>query len=270
MTNLLSASYTTTQLIRRELEDVFDEFAAPLRMRRDVDRVLEQGAPAMWTLRMMDQILDEYMTPPALRIRIERAFERALSFRNQAAREFYGRSTSPDGWSRAAYEPYARSFNDGYRTASEGWIRGYGDGYLRTGLESAFSYGAGYALDANPFGRGNLERIIPNVEVIERETEIVVRAELTGVREQDVDTRITEDGVLTIRAYRRDGVYTRNVALPRGAVTTAAQAVTHAGVLEVRVPRADFGRTRRVPVTHTIADAAFRTNGIAEQRLHVS
>jgi len=93
----------------------------------------------------------------------------------------------------------------------------------------------------------------------------VVRVDLPGVRETDVETHITSNNVLIIRGERRDfgttrntgfgqgwnpstygnteyseqnyGVFTRTVPLPRNIAPTHVQAFFVDGVLEVRIPK---------------------------------
>lgn len=92
------------------------------------------------------------------------------------------------------------------------------------------------------------------VEVLEREGEVVIRAELAGVEPEDLDVRITDDAV-TIRGERRTqvdeerdgshysersyGSFARTVAFPAPVDSTAAQASFRHGLLEIRAPRRD-------------------------------
>jgi HSP20 family protein len=91
----------------------------------------------------------------------------------------------------------------------------------------------------------------PQCEVIHRGDSLVVRADLPGLKKEDVDIEV-EDGVLTIRGERRQesedergGVYRsersygsfyRAIALPETANAENAQASFNDGVLEVTIP----------------------------------
>ena len=88
----------------------------------------------------------------------------------------------------------------------------------------------------------------PQVEVFENDGELVVRAELPGLKKEDVKIELTDDG-LTIHGERRSeheengegyyrsefsyGSFHRRVALPEGANSDDATAKFHDGVLEV-------------------------------------
>lgn len=92
----------------------------------------------------------------------------------------------------------------------------------------------------------------PKVDVIDREAEIVVRAELPGVKKDDLDVTLT-DSTVTIKAstqkeekeekgqyYRREmtrGEFQRVVALPQEVDSDAAKASFKDGVLELVMPK---------------------------------
>ena len=91
----------------------------------------------------------------------------------------------------------------------------------------------------------------PQVEVFETNGELVVRAELPGLKREDVKIELTDDG-LTIQGERRSeheengegyyrsefsyGSFRRRVPLPEGANPDDATAKFHDGVLEVTMP----------------------------------
>lgn len=109
------------------------------------------------------------------------------------------------------------------------------------------------------------ERMVPVEEFMDEGT-LVVRAELPGV-DPDKDVEIAvEDGVLTLRAERRQeevtemkdgyrsefryGSFSRTVMLPAGAGPDDVTATYDDGVLEVRIPMpAPAAERRTVPVT---------------------
>jgi HSP20 family protein len=94
---------------------------------------------------------------------------------------------------------------------------------------------------------------VPRTDVIKRGEDLVVRAELPGLRPEDVDVSVTE-GLLTIRGERREekesedkgyviresrfGTFERSVSIPTGVDSSAVNADFHDGVLEVTVPKA--------------------------------
>ncbi len=94
----------------------------------------------------------------------------------------------------------------------------------------------------------------PLVDVYETDKELVTTVELPGIDKNDIDVRITENG-LEIKAekklelreedkkqgiYRHERTYSgfyRNIPLPDGVDTSKVQATYKNGVLEVRVPK---------------------------------
>jgi HSP20 family protein len=91
----------------------------------------------------------------------------------------------------------------------------------------------------------------PNVEVFERDGNLVVRADLPGTGKEDITVELDDDSVALRgerrfeRSEERGGVYRNEVAygtffrripLPEGADTTQATAVFRDGVLEIMMP----------------------------------
>lgn len=95
------------------------------------------------------------------------------------------------------------------------------------------------------------EAWLPDVEILHRNNELVIRADLPGLSKDDVKVDVTEDAV-TIQGERKreheeekEGVYrsersygsfSRVIALPEGAMTDQAKATFKDGVLEVAMP----------------------------------
>ncbi len=92
---------------------------------------------------------------------------------------------------------------------------------------------------------------MPQVEVMEREGNLVVRADLPGLRKEDVRITATEDGLVIEGERRREveeerggtyrsevayGSFRRAIPLPEGAKVEDAEARFDNGVLEIRVP----------------------------------
>lgn len=91
----------------------------------------------------------------------------------------------------------------------------------------------------------------PSIDVVRRDGEIVLRADIPGLKPDEV--RITvQDGILTVsgeheertseeeqayvRRERRYGAFSRSMSLPRGVRADEIEATTEDGVLEVRIP----------------------------------
>lgn len=124
---------------------------------------------------------------------------------------------------------------------------GFSRGVGRSGLWPALLAGEGAA----SAGRGNRTSWMPQVEQFRRGDRIVVRADLPGMKKDDVHVEV-EDGVLTIHGERRDereeerdGVYRsecrygqfhRAIPLPNGVDADRCEASYRDGVLEVSIP----------------------------------
>lgn len=108
------------------------------------------------------------------------------------------------------------------------------------------------------------ENFVPPMEIIERENEYVVRADLPGVRKEDINVTL-ENGVLTITAERRDeqvqkegereirreiryGRYVRSLRLGTQIDEKGVKASYHDGVLELVLPKAEQAKPRKISV----------------------
>jgi HSP20 family molecular chaperone IbpA len=119
-----------------------------------------------------------------------------------------------------------------------------------------------------PAASGELESVLwmPTTDILTRENDLVVRAELPGVRPEDVDISVTDD-VLVIRGHRVQdestekagyvmresfrGDFERRVSLPKGIDPETIRADFSHGMLEVTVPKAAAlpeSRTHHVPI----------------------
>lgn len=103
------------------------------------------------------------------------------------------------------------------------------------------------------------EAWMPKVNVIERDEEVVVRAELPGVEKKDLDISLTENA-LTLKGqtsreekeekghyYRCEvsrGEFVRTLMLPAGVDTEKAKAEFKEGVLELTLPKLEKAKRR--------------------------
>lgn len=108
-----------------------------------------------------------------------------------------------------------------------------------------------------------LEARIPKVDIIDRDEELVVRAEIPGVEKNDLDISVSDDSV-TIKGeskheekeekgnyYRCEisrGAFTRTVALPNYVNSDGAKAKFKDGVLELILPKAEKAKRRSITV----------------------
>jgi len=101
------------------------------------------------------------------------------------------------------------------------------------------------------------------VDVIDRDDEVVVKAELPGVEKKDLDVSVTETSV-TIKGttsheekeekgdyYRCEisrGAYARTVALPSYVDADKAKASFKDGVLELTLPKVEKSKRRSIEI----------------------
>ena len=106
---------------------------------------------------------------------------------------------------------------------------------------------------------------IPAVNVEEAPDELLLTAELPGMREEDISLNI-ENNILTIRGEKREtgeeadagrkyhvwerkyGSFHRSFTLPRTVEADSIQAEFDAGVLTVRLPKAPEAKSRSIEI----------------------
>jgi len=100
-----------------------------------------------------------------------------------------------------------------------------------------------------------------DLDVKEDDKEFVVRAEIPGFEEKELDLQVIGD-VLTIKAekqqkgdgqeqYRR---FQRSFTLPAGTDPDKIQASYHSGVLELHIPRSEKAKPKRITVQGTAGE----------------
>jgi HSP20 family protein len=106
-------------------------------------------------------------------------------------------------------------------------------------------------------------RWVPPVDLVEAEDHFVLKADLPGLSEEDVAIEV-QDGTLTIsgersaeheshergwyRIERSFGSFNRSLTLPDGVDADAISARFDRGVLEVRIPKPEERKPRRVEI----------------------
>ena len=112
-------------------------------------------------------------------------------------------------------------------------------------------------------GGSTLRRWMPAMDLVETEESFVLRADLPGMTEDDVKIEF-EDGTLTVsgerkaehetknegyyRVERAFGSFSRSLTLPRGVDAEAVTANFENGVLEVRIPKPEERKPRRIEI----------------------
>ncbi|MGD0820482.1 MAG: Hsp20/alpha crystallin family protein [Desulfomonilia bacterium] len=104
---------------------------------------------------------------------------------------------------------------------------------------------------------------IPYVDIFEDDVSLTLKAELPGVRREDITLDIT-DGVLTISGRkpfeheetaesfhaieRQYGFFKRSFTLPEVVELDSVEASYHAGVLQVVLPKPMVSASRKIPI----------------------
>ena len=113
-------------------------------------------------------------------------------------------------------------------------------------------------------GNGNaVRRWVPSMDLVETDEHFVLRADLPGLTEADVSIEL-EDNVLTVsgertaehedkkegfyRMERSFGQFRRSLTLPDGVDADGIAATFDKGVLEVRIPKPEERKPRRVAI----------------------
>src|SRR4051794_36868193 len=112
-------------------------------------------------------------------------------------------------------------------------------------------------------GNGAIRRWVPAMDLVETEDHFVLRADLPGLSDADVSIEV-EDRTLTLsgerkaeheskgegfyRLERGSGAFSRSLTLPEGVDADAIAAAFDKGVLEVRIPKPEQVKPRKVAI----------------------
>jgi len=104
---------------------------------------------------------------------------------------------------------------------------------------------------------------MPPVDVIDRDKEVLVRAELPGVKKDEIDVTVTDDRITIKGEYRKEdkeekgeyhrmetryGSFSRTVELPADVDPTKGSAKFEDGVLEIALPKVAAARKKTIKV----------------------
>jgi HSP20 family protein len=114
-----------------------------------------------------------------------------------------------------------------------------------------------------PGDGGEMRRWVPAIDVVEDAGHLMLRADLPGMTEDDVEIEV-KDGVLTVsgerkaeekkegegfyRVERAFGSFSRSLSLPEGIDADKVTAEFENGVLEVRIPKPEERKPHRVQI----------------------
>jgi HSP20 family protein len=115
-------------------------------------------------------------------------------------------------------------------------------------------------------GGSTLRRWMPAMDLVETGDHFVLRADLPGMNEDDVKIEF-EDGTLTVsgerkaeheandegyyRVERAFGSFSRSLTLPQGIDPEGVHASFDNGVLEIRIPKPEERKPRRIEIGAT-------------------
>ncbi len=141
----------------------------------------------------------------------------------------------------------------------------------------------GSVFDTQAGGRNgdSLRRWIPAMDLVEEGEHYVLRADLPGVEESDVNIEL-EDNVLTISGERRSkseesregyyrierasGAFSRSLTLPEGIDPASIRASFEKGVLEVTIPKPEERKPRKVAINVGDTPAVVETRRVRPPR----
>jgi HSP20 family protein len=104
----------------------------------------------------------------------------------------------------------------------------------------------------------------PDIDVVQKNNELTIRADLPGLKKDEVSVEVTDDAVTIqgerkreheeeregfYRSERSYGSFSRVIPLPEGAITDQAKADFHDGVLEIKMPAPPASKGRRLEIS---------------------
>jgi HSP20 family protein len=148
-----------------------------------------------------------------------------------------------------------RSYGNGGQLATQDFFRGGIDQFFENFFRDPFG------MTQAAFTGGGAW--VPSLEVSETEKEVAVRAELPGVKPEDLDIHVTgntlvlagekkqsseQKGEGFYHSERRFGSFRREVPLPTEVDADKVTADYSAGVLTVRLQKSEVTQAKRIPV----------------------
>jgi HSP20 family protein len=149
-------------------------------------------------------------------------------------------------------------------------------GSLQEEVNRLFSTSLNRAFGDEGIGRGAWA---PSVDIYENKDQIVIEAELPGMKQEDFDLSI-ENNVITLRGERRFektddsdnyhrversyGSFTRSFTLPQTVNAEESKAEYNNGVLRVTLPKREEAKSRRIAVSGSGATQAKTIDTTAE------
>lgn len=107
------------------------------------------------------------------------------------------------------------------------------------------------------------EGMMPAVDVIEKDNDVVLKAELPGLKPEDIQITATDDSITMkgefkreeeskeggfIRRERRSGQFFRTIAMPANIKPDQVKASFKNGLLEINAPKAEEAKSKEIKV----------------------
>jgi HSP20 family protein len=124
-------------------------------------------------------------------------------------------------------------------------------------------------------------RWVPPMDLVEAEDHFVLKADLPGLTDEDVAIEV-QDGTLKISGERKEeheqrergwyriersfGTFARSLTLPDGVDPDGIKAEFHDGVLELRIPKPEERKPRRIAISSTGDGAPAAVEGTAQEK----
>jgi HSP20 family protein len=115
-----------------------------------------------------------------------------------------------------------------------------------------------------PFwGESGIQTWDPEVEVFQKNNELTIRADLPGLKRDEISVELNDDAITIqgerkrereeeregfYRSERSYGSFCRVIPLPQGAIAEEAKANFRDGVLEITMPAAPTSKARRLEI----------------------
>ena len=108
-----------------------------------------------------------------------------------------------------------------------------------------------------------VEEVLPSVDILKEGDDIVVKAELPGMKKEDIDVSLTEDTITISGEKKKEekiekkdyysfersyGSFKRSFSLPAEVQTEKASAKFKDGVLEIRIPKTEEAKKKEKKV----------------------
>jgi HSP20 family protein len=108
-----------------------------------------------------------------------------------------------------------------------------------------------------------VEEVVPSVDIVKEGDDIVVKAELPGIKKEDIDVSLTKDTITISGEKKKEekiekkdyyslersyGSFKRSFSLPAEVQTEKASAKFKDGVLEIRIPKTEEAKKKEKKV----------------------